>query len=100
MEYTIIQTQIKKIRDWHNTNREASKEEAPVASTRKPQASQPPQEGKKKKKLEETILPKVQDYKNPKRCHGQFLQHGQTLDGIQGQRGTKNETTSFSKETT
>ncbi|MBW0585886.1 hypothetical protein O181_125601 [Austropuccinia psidii MF-1] len=40
----------KKIKDWHNKKREARKEEAPVASTRKPPDSQPPQEGKKNKK--------------------------------------------------
>ncbi|MBW0518396.1 hypothetical protein O181_058111 [Austropuccinia psidii MF-1] len=37
--------QIKKIKEYHAKNREASKEEAPVAST-----SKPPQKGKKKKK--------------------------------------------------
>ncbi|MBW0467183.1 hypothetical protein O181_006898 [Austropuccinia psidii MF-1] len=37
--------QIKKIKNWNNKEREASKEEAPVAST-----SQPPQKGKKYKK--------------------------------------------------
>ncbi|MBW0507880.1 hypothetical protein O181_047595 [Austropuccinia psidii MF-1] len=40
MESTIIQT----------SKKEGSKEEAPVASTSKPQANQPPQEGKKNKK--------------------------------------------------
>ncbi|MBW0539477.1 hypothetical protein O181_079192 [Austropuccinia psidii MF-1] len=42
--------QIKNIKGYHAKKREASMEEAPVASTRKPQANQPPQEGKKKKK--------------------------------------------------
>ncbi|MBW0550830.1 hypothetical protein O181_090545 [Austropuccinia psidii MF-1] len=42
--------QIKKIKEYHSKKREASKEEAPVASTSKPQANQPPQEGKKNKK--------------------------------------------------
>ncbi|MBW0581531.1 hypothetical protein O181_121246 [Austropuccinia psidii MF-1] len=42
--------QLKKIKEWHNKKREASKEEAPVASTSKPQTSQPPQKGKKNKK--------------------------------------------------
>ncbi|MBW0494873.1 hypothetical protein O181_034588 [Austropuccinia psidii MF-1] len=42
--------QIKKLKDWPNKKRDASKEGAPLASTRKPQAIQPPQEGKKKKK--------------------------------------------------
>ncbi|MBW0591297.1 hypothetical protein O181_131012 [Austropuccinia psidii MF-1] len=42
--------QIKMIKDWHNKKREASKEEAPEASTSKPQARKPPQERKKNKK--------------------------------------------------
>ncbi|MBW0533474.1 hypothetical protein O181_073189 [Austropuccinia psidii MF-1] len=42
--------QIKKLKEYHSKKREASKEEAPVASTSKPQANQPPQEGKNKKK--------------------------------------------------
>ncbi|MBW0497390.1 hypothetical protein O181_037105 [Austropuccinia psidii MF-1] len=33
--------QIKKINDWDKEKREASKEEAPLASTRKPQANLP-----------------------------------------------------------
>ncbi|MBW0562208.1 hypothetical protein O181_101923 [Austropuccinia psidii MF-1] len=40
----------KKIKDYHAKKREATKEEAPVASTSKPQANQPSQEGKKNKK--------------------------------------------------
>ncbi|MBW0592087.1 hypothetical protein O181_131802 [Austropuccinia psidii MF-1] len=42
--------QIKKIKEYHSKKKEASKEEAPVASTRKPQINQPPQEGRKNKK--------------------------------------------------
>ncbi|MBW0582735.1 hypothetical protein O181_122450 [Austropuccinia psidii MF-1] len=57
--------QIKTIKEYHSKKREASKEEAPVASTSKPQANQPPQEGKKnKKKMEEIIFPKLQDSKD------------------------------------
>ncbi|MBW0479598.1 hypothetical protein O181_019313 [Austropuccinia psidii MF-1] len=52
------------------------------------------------KELEEAIFPKLQDPKNPKRCHGQCLQHGQNLDGIEGQIATKNETTLFPKKVT
>ncbi|MBW0542754.1 hypothetical protein O181_082469 [Austropuccinia psidii MF-1] len=71
-------------------------EEAPIASTSKPQ------EGKKNKKKNwrKPYYPSYRIPKNPKRCHGQCLQHGQNLDGIQGQRGAKNETTSFPKEIT
>ncbi|MBW0569846.1 hypothetical protein O181_109561 [Austropuccinia psidii MF-1] len=57
-------------------------------------------QGRSKKELEKTIFPKLQDPQNPKRCHGQCLQHGQNFDGIQRQRGTKNETTPFPKDIT
>ncbi|MBW0582610.1 hypothetical protein O181_122325 [Austropuccinia psidii MF-1] len=50
MEYTIIKTSNQKIKEYHAQKREASKEEAPVASTSKPQENQLPQEGKNKKK--------------------------------------------------
>ncbi|MBW0525998.1 hypothetical protein O181_065713 [Austropuccinia psidii MF-1] len=47
--------QIQNIKEYHSKKKEASKEEAPVASTSKPQHNQPPQEGKKNnKKIEET----------------------------------------------
>ncbi|MBW0529756.1 hypothetical protein O181_069471 [Austropuccinia psidii MF-1] len=42
--------QIRNINEWQNKKREARKEEAPVASTSKPQANQIPQEGEKNKK--------------------------------------------------
>ncbi|MBW0579946.1 hypothetical protein O181_119661 [Austropuccinia psidii MF-1] len=64
------------------------------------QPTSPRREEEQEKGLEETIFPKLQDPKNPKRCHEQCLQHGQNLDGIQGQRGTKDEKTSFPKEIT
>ncbi|MBW0580716.1 hypothetical protein O181_120431 [Austropuccinia psidii MF-1] len=57
-------------------------------------------EEEQERELEKTILPKLQDYKNPKGCHGQCLEYGQNPDGIQGQGGTKNDTTSFPKEIT
>ncbi|MBW0551839.1 hypothetical protein O181_091554 [Austropuccinia psidii MF-1] len=41
---------IKKLKEYHAKKREESKEEAPVASTSKPQANQLPQDGKKNKK--------------------------------------------------
>ncbi|MBW0564006.1 hypothetical protein O181_103721 [Austropuccinia psidii MF-1] len=40
-------TKIKKIKECNKRKREAIKEEAPLASTRKPQVYPPPQEGKK-----------------------------------------------------
>ncbi|MBW0537328.1 hypothetical protein O181_077043 [Austropuccinia psidii MF-1] len=64
------------------------------------QPTSPRGEEEQEKELEETIFPKLQDSKNPKRCHGQCLQHGQNFDGIQRQGGAKNETTPFPKEIT
>ncbi|MBW0483831.1 hypothetical protein O181_023546 [Austropuccinia psidii MF-1] len=64
------------------------------------QPNSPRMEEEQKRELEETIFPKLKDPKNSKRCHGQCLQHGQNLDGIQEQRGTKNEKTLFHKEIT
>ncbi|MBW0567983.1 hypothetical protein O181_107698 [Austropuccinia psidii MF-1] len=60
----------------------------------------PRREEEQEKELEKTIFPKLQHSKNPKRCYVQCLQHGHNLDGIQGQGGTKNETTSFPKKIT
>ncbi|MBW0582823.1 hypothetical protein O181_122538 [Austropuccinia psidii MF-1] len=62
------------------------------------QPTSPRREEEQEKELEKTIFPKLQDSKNPKGCHGQCLQHGQNLDRIQGQGGTKNEPTSLPKE--
>ncbi|MBW0540699.1 hypothetical protein O181_080414 [Austropuccinia psidii MF-1] len=42
--------QIKKSKEYHSKKKEAIKEEAPVASTSKPQANPLPHEGKKQKK--------------------------------------------------
>ncbi|MBW0590414.1 hypothetical protein O181_130129 [Austropuccinia psidii MF-1] len=57
--------QIKKIKKYHSKKKEASKEEAPVASTSKPQVSQPPKEGKKNKK-KNSRKPYSPSYKIPK----------------------------------
>ncbi|MBW0531231.1 hypothetical protein O181_070946 [Austropuccinia psidii MF-1] len=88
MESTIIQTS-------NNTDQGVPcQKEAPS------QPTSPRREEEPKKELEKTIFPKSQDSKNPKRFHGQCLQHGWNLDGIQGQGGEKNEKTSFPKEIT
>ncbi|MBW0536790.1 hypothetical protein O181_076505 [Austropuccinia psidii MF-1] len=86
--------QMKNIKEYHAKKREETNGEAPS------QPTSPRREEEQEKELEKTILPKLQASKNPKRCHGQCLQHAQNLDGIQGQGGTKNETTSFPKEIT
>ncbi|MBW0557419.1 hypothetical protein O181_097134 [Austropuccinia psidii MF-1] len=57
-------------------------------------------EEEQEKELEETIFPRLQDAKNPKRCDGQGLQHGHNFDGIERQRGANYETTPFPKEIT
>ncbi|MBW0539449.1 hypothetical protein O181_079164 [Austropuccinia psidii MF-1] len=57
-------------------------------------------EEEQEKELQETISPKLQYFKNPEIFKGQFLQHGQSLDGIQRQRGTKNEKIPILKEVT
>ncbi|MBW0589114.1 hypothetical protein O181_128829 [Austropuccinia psidii MF-1] len=57
--------QIKKIKEHHSKKREASKEQAPVASTSKPQANQPSQEGKKNKK-KNLWKPYCPNYRVPK----------------------------------
>ncbi|MBW0588817.1 hypothetical protein O181_128532 [Austropuccinia psidii MF-1] len=62
------------------------------------QPTSPRREEEQEKELEAAIFPKLQDSKNPKRCHGQCLQHGQKFDGIQRQRGAKDEKTPFPKE--
>ncbi|MBW0583719.1 hypothetical protein O181_123434 [Austropuccinia psidii MF-1] len=47
------------------------------------QPTSPRREEEQEKELEENIFPKLEDPKNLKRFHGQCLQHGQNLDGIQ-----------------
>ncbi|MBW0500881.1 hypothetical protein O181_040596 [Austropuccinia psidii MF-1] len=101
MESTIIQTSNQKKgvpcqKEGVNQGRSPSSfyQQAPS------QPTSPRREEEQEKELDKTILPKLQDSKNPKGCHGQCLQHGQNLDGIQGQGGAKNETTSFTKKIT
>ncbi|MBW0509765.1 hypothetical protein O181_049480 [Austropuccinia psidii MF-1] len=62
------------------------------------QRASPRREEEQETELEETILPKLQDPKNPKRFHGQCLQHGHNFDGIQGQGGQKMRHPHFPKE--
>ncbi|MBW0579873.1 hypothetical protein O181_119588 [Austropuccinia psidii MF-1] len=94
--------QIKRIKEYHD-NKEKGKQGRSPSSFYQQASSQPAcprREGEQEKEFEETIFSKLQDPKNPKRCNGQCLQHDQNLDGIQGQKGTKNETTSFPREIT
>ncbi|MBW0529980.1 hypothetical protein O181_069695 [Austropuccinia psidii MF-1] len=102
MKSTIIQTSNQKDqgvpcqKEGGNQGRSPSSFYQPAPS----QPTSPRREEEQEKELEKTIFAKLQDSKNPKRCHGKCLQHGQNLDGIQGKGGAKNETTSFPKEIT
>ncbi|MBW0544070.1 hypothetical protein O181_083785 [Austropuccinia psidii MF-1] len=81
MESTIIQASNEGDKGIPCQKKEARKE-APVASTRNHQANQLPEAGKKKKK-KNWRKPYSPSYRIPeiqKRCHGQCLQHGQSLD--------------------
>ncbi|MBW0495728.1 hypothetical protein O181_035443 [Austropuccinia psidii MF-1] len=96
MESTIIQTSNQ------NNNKLAQKKgrgkegRSPISFYQK--ATSQPISPKGEEELEETMFPKLQGLNNPKGCHEQCLQHGQILDGIQGQRRAKNKITKFPKE--
>ncbi|MBW0513799.1 hypothetical protein O181_053514 [Austropuccinia psidii MF-1] len=101
MEPTIIQNSNQKYKGLEQQKERGKQGRSPSSFYQKA-TSQPtyPRGEEQEKELEETIFPNSQDPKNPKGCHGHYLQHGQKLDGIQGQRGGKNEATTFSKEIT
>ncbi|MBW0487451.1 hypothetical protein O181_027166 [Austropuccinia psidii MF-1] len=102
VEYTIIQASNKEDKEI-SFKKEGGKEGRSPSSFYQKAPSQPNSPRSKEeqeKELEEALFPKLQDPKNSKTCHGQCFQHGRNLDGIEGQRGTKNETTSFPKEIT
>ncbi|MBW0592520.1 hypothetical protein O181_132235 [Austropuccinia psidii MF-1] len=96
MEATIIQTSNQKDQGIPCQKEGGNQGRSPSSFYQKA----PRREEEQEKELEKTVFPSLQEDKNPKRCLGQCLQHGQNLDGIQGQGGTKNETTSFPKEIT
>ncbi|MBW0588077.1 hypothetical protein O181_127792 [Austropuccinia psidii MF-1] len=99
MESTVIQASNQKYqgvplqKEGGNQGRSPSSFYQQVSS----QPTSPRMEEEQEKELEETIFPKLQDSKNLKRFHGQYLQHGQNFDGIHRQGGAKNETTPFPK---
>ncbi|MBW0462549.1 hypothetical protein O181_002264 [Austropuccinia psidii MF-1] len=96
MESTIIQTSHQKDKGIPCQKEGGKKGRSPSSfyqqATSQPTSSKGEEE--QEKEFEETICPNLQDSENPKRCHGQ--EH----DGIEGQSGTKNETTPFPKEIT
>ncbi|MBW0523080.1 hypothetical protein O181_062795 [Austropuccinia psidii MF-1] len=102
MESTIIQTTNKKYKGLAQQKKGGKKGRSPSSFYQQAssQLTSPRREEQQEKELQETIFLKLQDPKNKKRFHGQRFQNGQILDGIQGQRGTKNETTSFPKKKT
>ncbi|MBW0539475.1 hypothetical protein O181_079190 [Austropuccinia psidii MF-1] len=101
MKFTIIQASNQKYKGVPCQKEGGKQGRSPSSFYQKTssQPTSPRREEETQKELEETIFLQLQNSKNPKRCHGQFLQHGQNLDIIQGQR-TKNETTAFPKEIT
>ncbi|MBW0570082.1 hypothetical protein O181_109797 [Austropuccinia psidii MF-1] len=102
MESTIIQTSNQKDQGVPRQKEEGKQGSSPSSFYQQAlsQPTSPRREEEQEQELEKTIFPKLQDSKNPKRCHGQCLQHGQNLVGIQGQGGAKNETTSSPTEIT
>ncbi|MBW0464095.1 hypothetical protein O181_003810 [Austropuccinia psidii MF-1] len=102
MESTTIKTLSRKDKRLGQQEKVSKQGRSPISFYQKAssQSTSPRREKEQEKELEETIFPKLQDSKNPKGCHGKCLQHGQSLDGIQGQRQTKNEITLFPKEIT
>ncbi|MBW0506443.1 hypothetical protein O181_046158 [Austropuccinia psidii MF-1] len=91
--------QIKRIKDWHIKKREASKEEAPVASTRELQANQYPRErNKKEKELEETGFPMLQDSKNLKNVMENFFNIAGTLMEFKDTKEQRMRETHFQKK--
>ncbi|MBW0461471.1 hypothetical protein O181_001186 [Austropuccinia psidii MF-1] len=95
MESTIIQNSNQKDEGLEQQKGGRKQERSPRSFNQK--ASSQQTSPRREKELKETILPQLQDPKSPKRFHGQFLKNGQSLDRIQGQRGSKNEITIFSK---
>ncbi|MBW0576765.1 hypothetical protein O181_116480 [Austropuccinia psidii MF-1] len=82
MESTIIQTSNQKDKQM-TQQKEGGKQRRSPSSVYQQATSQPTspkREEEKEKALEETILPKLQNSKNPKRCHVKCFQHGQNPD--------------------
>ncbi|MBW0572244.1 hypothetical protein O181_111959 [Austropuccinia psidii MF-1] len=98
MESTIIQTSNQKDQGVPHQKEGGNQGRSPSSFYQ--QALSKPTFPRREEEMEKAIFPKLQDSKNPKRCHGHCLQHGQNIDGIQGQGGAKNKTTSFHKEIT
>ncbi|MBW0465139.1 hypothetical protein O181_004854 [Austropuccinia psidii MF-1] len=82
--------QIKRIKEYHAKKKEASKEEAPVASTSKPLVNQPPQEGKnnKKKNLRKPYSPIYRIPKFQKDATGNGFNMARTMMEFKG-KGSK-----------
>ncbi|MBW0464157.1 hypothetical protein O181_003872 [Austropuccinia psidii MF-1] len=100
MELTIIQTSDQKDKGIPCQKDGGKQGRCPSSFYQKATSQPTSQRGaeEQEKELEETIFPKLKNSKNPKRCHGQCLQHDQNLHGSQEQRLKKNETTPLTKE--
>ncbi|MBW0479467.1 hypothetical protein O181_019182 [Austropuccinia psidii MF-1] len=92
--------EIKKINEWHNKKREASKEEAPITSTIKAQSKKPPHEVKKSKK-NNWRKPYSLSYRIPriqKDGINNVSNMASTLMELQGKEGKRMRQLSFPKE--
>ncbi|MBW0542655.1 hypothetical protein O181_082370 [Austropuccinia psidii MF-1] len=100
MESTIIQTSNQKNNGLAQQKEVANQGRSPSSFYHQAtsQPTSPIGEKEQEKEFEESIFPNLQDHKNPERCYGKCLQHGQNIDGIQGQRRTKTEAIIFPKE--
>ncbi|MBW0532620.1 hypothetical protein O181_072335 [Austropuccinia psidii MF-1] len=76
--------QIKKIKEYHAKKKKATKEEAPVASTRKPQDNPLPQEGEKNRKrnLRKSYYPSYRIPKIQKDAMENVFKMARTLMGL------------------
>ncbi|MBW0594126.1 hypothetical protein O181_133841, partial [Austropuccinia psidii MF-1] len=81
MESTIIQTSNKKNQGIPCQKEGGNQERSPSSFYQKApsQPTLPRREEEQEKELEKAIFPKLQDPQDPKRCHGQCLQHGQNF---------------------
>ncbi|MBW0520610.1 hypothetical protein O181_060325 [Austropuccinia psidii MF-1] len=81
MEFTIIQTSNQKDQGVPCQKEGGNQDGRPSSFYQKAlsQPTSPRKEEEQEKELEKTISLKLQDCKNPLRCHGQCLQHGQNL---------------------
>ncbi|MBW0461145.1 hypothetical protein O181_000860 [Austropuccinia psidii MF-1] len=85
MEPTVIQAHYQKDKRVPHQKEGGKKGRSRIGFYQK--ATSQPTSPRSEEEVEETLFPQLQDSKDLKRCHRHWFQHGQNLDGIQGQRG-------------